>query len=361
MTRHHIALFVASAVVGLTLTHASTGLAQEEWWPPPDEEHDWVQLVSSEWLRGELIAMYDDLLEFDSEELDLLELDWADVKSVRTARISQIRFVGGEIATGLLIVANGEVRVIGEEEQRFERSEIVSIAAGDPTERNFWSGKASIGLNIRSGNSDQTESNFRATFLRRTVLNRVILDYIGAYNITDDVVATNNHRATARWDRFVSDRFFIEPVFVEYFRDPFQNIGKRWSFGAGVGYQLVDTHRLDWEVEGGPGFTWTGFDTVEEGESETESTAAVNASTYLDYTVTRNIDFIYEYRLQFLNEASGRYNHHMVTTLETELTSLLDLDISWIWDRIQNPRPDADGVVPEQNDYRIVFALGLDF
>jgi hypothetical protein len=50
-----------------------------------------------------------------------------------------------------------------------------------------------------------------------------------------------------------------------------------------------------------------------------------------------------------------------MTGLEFELTRLLDFDITLVWDRIQDPRPDSDGVVPEQNDFRLTFGLGFDF
>jgi len=47
--------------------------------------------------------------------------------------------------------------------------------------------------------------------------------------------------------------------------------------------------------------------------------------------------------------------------LELELTSLLDFDITVIWDRTRDPRPDSDGVIPEQDDFRLVFFVGFDF
>jgi hypothetical protein len=63
---------------------------------------------------------------------------------------------------------------------------------------------------------------------------------------------------------------------------------------------------------------------------------------------------------RIVNEESGTYTHHLETGFEFELTRALDFDITLIWDRIQDPRPDSDGIVPEQDDYRLVFFLGLD-
>ncbi len=55
------------------------------------------------------------------------------------------------------------------------------------------------------------------------------------------------------------------------------------------------------------------------------------------------------------------YTHHMVTALETELTDWLDLDVSFVWDRIQDPQANADGTVPKQNDYYFILGLGIEF
>ena len=43
---------------------------------------DWIQLTNGEWLKGDLKVLYNDSLEFDSDELDLLTFDWEDVHQV---------------------------------------------------------------------------------------------------------------------------------------------------------------------------------------------------------------------------------------------------------------------------------------
>ncbi|MBW2379891.1 MAG: hypothetical protein JRG70_10145 [Deltaproteobacteria bacterium] len=40
---------------------------------------DWVRMVSGEWLKGEMKRMRDDNLEFDSDKLDMQNIDFADV------------------------------------------------------------------------------------------------------------------------------------------------------------------------------------------------------------------------------------------------------------------------------------------
>ena len=57
----------------------------------------------------------------------------------------------------------------------------------------------------------------------------------------------------------------------------------------------------------------------------------------------------------------GETTHHSVSTLSLELTKRFDLDVSFIWDRITNPKVGADGVQPKPDDFRLVVGLGVDF
>ena len=122
------------------------------------------------------------------------------------------------------------------------------------------------------------------------------------------------------------------------------------AFGAG--YQIIDTPKVDWGVSGGPAYRQTRFDSVDPGTPTRESTPALVIGTVASWDITKWMEFEGNYRFQVVNEASGTYNHHMKTSFETELTSLLDFDVSWVWDRIQDPIADENGITPEQDDNR---------
>src|SRR5678815_3802226 len=150
--------------------------------PPPDK-FDWIQLKSGEWLKGELIALYEDALEFESDELDKLTFDWDDVRQVRTGRTVQVRFKNS-LQIGRLVIDGTSVQVVGTTTQQFQRAEIVSITPGEPKESSYWSGNVTLGFNLREGNSQQIEANTLASLRRRTVRSRVLLDYAGNYNLS---------------------------------------------------------------------------------------------------------------------------------------------------------------------------------
>ena len=328
---------------------------------PTPEKFDWIQLKSGEWLKGKLISMYDENLEFDSDELDELTFDWEDVKQIRSARIMRVGFEHNQRATGKIIVEGDTLRVLGATERLFKRAEIMTIASGSSKELNNWGMRASLGGNVRQGNTEQLEINGEMRIQRRTVKNRVIIDYIGNYNVTETIETANNHRANFAWNRFLSKRLFVVPVTAEYYKDPFQNIRSRVTIGTGVGYHLIDTKKTEWRISTGPGAQGTRFDDVTAGTNEGDRTPAWTTTTTLDMELAKWMDFIWEYQFQFTNEESGQYNHHMKIGFETDITKLIDFDVSAVWDRIQNPRPDSEQNVPEQDDLRLIIGLALEF
>ena len=330
--------------------------------PPPADEFDWIELTSGEWLKGEFRVLYDDSVEFDSDNLGLLNIDWADIKQVRGHATYSVHAEGHDQVVGNLQVVDDQVMIVaGDDVTEIERKDVISIAHGAPKEKNYWSGKFSLGLNISEGNNDKRDLNLNLNTKRRTADSRFITDYLGYYSESAGIKTDDNHRLSSTYDIFKTRRFFWRPMLAEYFRDPFQNISYRLTVGAGAGYQLIDNSKTEWSVAGGPAFKYTKFQNVEPGESGSESTPALWASTNYDHALNSKMDLILGYSTVIGNQASGGYTHHAIATLETELLSWLDFDTSFIWDRIQNPTPGSDGITPEKDDFRFIIGLGLDY
>jgi len=355
-----VAIVIATAMIVSGPVFADE---DKDWQPPPPmpDDFDWIQLTSDEWLKGEIIAMYDDKLEFDSDELDMLTIDWEDVRELRSGGTMQVGFLDDVVTTGKLFVDGDVVRIMGEEDQTLDRSKLLTVTAGAPKEINYWSGKVTLGANVREGNTEQVEVSSKASFKRRTPKDRINFDYLGNFNKTSGEVAADNQRVDAGWNRYISKRFFWTPAYGEYYRDPFQNIRSRWTVGMGLGYTLIDTSKINWEVNGGLAYQTTKFDDVVEDEPVSADTPALVIGTLYDHELTKAIDFIFAYRFFIVNEESGTYTHHLLTGLEFELTSLLDFDFTLVWDRIEDPRPDSNGIEPEKDDFRLTFGLGFDF
>jgi hypothetical protein len=357
---------LAAARQGGSAVHSdaqTSGESTQPWAPPapPSEEFEWIQLTSGEWLKGKLKVLYEEKLEFDSDKLGLLKLGWDDVKQIHSRRVFSVRLEGPITVEGLLQVNQEKVIVTaGDERQEFDRSQLVAIAPGAPREIDYWSAKISLGFNLTRGNTEQTQWTTAANVKRLTSATRFVADWLANFSETNGEATVDNQRLYAFFDVFRTRKYFLRPVFGEYFRDPFSNISGRVTVGAGIGFHIIDTAATDWDVSGGPAYQRTRFDSVPAGQDSSATTPSLVAGTHFNTELTETVDFDLLYSLQIVNEQSGTYTHHMVATFETELTGWLDFSVSAVWDRIQDPQPDADGIVPKQNDYFFIIALGID-
>ncbi|QBG47581.1 DUF481 domain-containing protein [Verrucomicrobia bacterium S94] len=374
-----LARWISGAGFAVLLAGPSSAAGDKDLWdhfvPPPDQQFDWIQLDSGEWLKGEIKVLYNYTLEFDSDELDLLKLDLDDVKKIRSCDPQEIMFEikrrETEVLQGIVELDGSEVKVINDSEvQTFKRSQLVSIAGGSNSKRDNWSGSASLGATLRGGNTETLDITAMVNIKRRTAASRFNMDYIGNYSEVetsdkDTEKTAGNHRLSVYADWFLTGRFYWRIVDAEYYSDEFVNISDQVSLATGIGYDVIRTARTEWTANAGGGYQETGYDEVVPPADENSGSAFGTIGTRLDYEVTGDVDLIYDYTARFLSRENGRYTHHMVATLSYEIIHDLDLDISLIWDRMEDPEPVDDGVggldYPEQDDYQMVIGIGYSF
>jgi len=337
--------------------------AAEQSWKPTATEFDWVQLTSGEWLKGEIKSMYNEVLEFDSDKLDLLTIDMEDVRYLQSFNPISINIENLGSVRGVLNISEDEISINNENNvQKFKAIELISFAPGGEREFDFWWLRFTLGFDVREGNTNQIDFSSKLSAKRRTASSNFAVDYIGNLSKTDAVSGEleetiNSHRINFNLDRFVTRYFFYTPIFGEYFSDPFQNIDKRYSLGVGIGYTLTRTDEIEWSISGGPSYLSTKYISVPSDADRVVDTASLSLSTDYEFEISNKIDFIFKYRIQLSGEDSGGYTHHVIATLENEITTDFDLDISMIWDRISEPTIDEDQNVPEKNDIRLVLGI----
>ncbi len=339
--------------------------SREEWTPPAPnpKDHDWIQLKSGEWLKGDIKVLREDKLEFDSKEMDDLKIDWEDVKELRSPRMNTVVFEDHLTAIGTVIVHGDQVIVSNKEKgtRHFKKSELLAIVPGEPKEANYWSGKMSIGFTGRSGNTNQTDLSSSVNVIRRSAYSKVVFDYLGAFGKLEGEENVNNHRITGRWDIFVSKRWYVTPFALNIYRDPFQNIGLQVTPSAGGGYHIINRKKLTWDLDLGFGYRFTRFESVGANQDEEETTASLIPSTRFEWDITKKTEFGLFYRVDIGIPDTANTNQHLEATFTVDVIGNLDLDIRFVWDRIGNPQRGADGNLPEQDDFRIMFGLGWDF
>lgn len=341
----------------------SSSEPQSEWRPaiPKPKDFDWIRLNSDEWLKGDLIAMYDDELEFDSDELGLLTLDWDNVAEVLTHGSQSVRLLDGRILEGRLHIIDEKLSLINDDVQELDRYQVLAIASSNGGESSYWSGNVSLGINVRNGNTNQKDYTSEVKINRRTARSRLITAYLASYSTIGGEVTENNQRLNASYDWLISRQVFFRALTLEYFRDTFQNINSRVASSSEVGYRFYDNSIFYWDIASGPGYQKTQFESVEAGEDDREHSATGKLSTDLEWDITGDIEYAFHYDVQFVSERVGEKIHHMKTGIELEFINDFDLEISYIWDRVNKPIADAEGNVPKQEDSRFVIGLSYEF
>lgn len=352
-------------VLILNLVASVAGAEAEPWadgFVPPPDDYTWIQLTSDEWLKGEVISLYDETLTFDSDNLGELRLDLEDVRHIIGSGSFEVTLLGQAPINGELRIRDQQIVITaaGETYQR-PLADVVAITQSAEREIDRWTGDIGFGLIVRQGNTDIAEGNLSAGFKRRTPSSRLILDYLGSVNETEGQRVANSHRANLGLDRFSGGRLFWRPIAVQYYQDSFQNIRHQATADTGIGYQLIDSQRVKWDIQGGVGANYLRNVSVADGGSRDEVSAVGTLGSDLTVELTSWIDYELLVNMTFLSDESGLYQHHIVSTLSTDLIGDIDMAVSFIWDRTEKPKERTDGTTPEQDDLRLLISVGYEF
>jgi len=337
---------------------------QEKWedLSPTPVKYDWVKTKSGEWFKGKIEALFNNKLEFDSDEIGLYVFDFDDVVEIKSYNIINVNIENLAEFPGILRLKKNRVRIIqGNNSYEFQKRDIVSFAPNGERERNFWSGKATIGLDVRRGNTEQADFSAKVNLQRRTATSRLTLDYLGRISSKESVETANDHRINQKYDRYLSRNFFWTPLFSEYYSDVYKNISHQLTLGLGIGYTLIDTKKTTWSFSGGPAFLYTKYETVSLDKELSISSPALEFSTKYEIALSKITDITYDYKLTYTDVEGGKYKHHMLLTLENKLTSWLDFDFTAVWDYILEPETAEDGALPLNSDFQLLVGLSVEF
>jgi putative salt-induced outer membrane protein YdiY len=355
---------LATAFATAMLT-ATISLAQPELSAPPElgaQGMDWVKLTSGEWLAGEIKGLRDDEIQFESDKLDLLTLDWADVAALQSTAVRTYRFDQLGVFTGTAAMQEGQIaiRTADGQVQSFPRESLLLIIEGEGSEWDYWSASASLGWVMRSGNSDQLDFNARTHVRRQTPTLRSDLNYTGNFGEVEEVRNVDNHNLTVNMDRLITKGFFVTLGMVNWVRDPFQNIDSRTTIGAGLGYDIYRLPSFEWGIGVNAGYQVTQYVSVQATEDDSDDTFALIPSTRMAWDVSSDVELTASYTAQVALPESQNAFHHAETTLSVDVWGdILDVNLALIFDRVETPRTNEEGITPERNDFRTSFGLGV--
>lgn len=325
---------------------------------------DWVQMVSGEWIKGDIDRMRDDVVEFDSDKLGMLYLDMGDVALVHSPQVNTYVFDERVSATGRAVITADAVIVQTDEGTKvFPRSELESIVEGE-RERDWWSMSLRFGLTLNRGNTDQLTYDILFNTRREDRLTLLDLNYNATFGRTDGAQNVNRHLAEGLFQVFLGSRWWVTPAFGQLLNDRFQNIKLRATPAAGAGVHLVDAPKVKWDFQTGIGYQYLNYLNVSQlgpGQDDPQHDAFIPLFTYWDFEITGDVDLTLSWLTNLVVTTIGNTNHTGKADLAVELTSVLDLNVAFLFLRTEEPAPPPDSADPpiEKNDYQLIVGISL--
>ena len=306
--------------------------------------------------------MRDDKLEFDSKELDLQTFDWEDVAEIYSTNTHTVVFEDLSSVTGAITLTKTQLIVkTAEGITVYPRKRVFAIIAGEPSELNWWSAKISFGMTANAGNTQQVTLTTTANVTREDELTRMRLDYDANFGSVSGVQNVNRHHGVGKFDIFVSRLFYVTPVNVTLLHDKFQNIGFKTIPGIGIGYHAVDVSWVEWDLEAGGGYQYQSFISVPAGSDGVSHDAGIKLATRANFDIfTDDYELDLEWTTWLIPTEWGLTNHQGKAALSIDLNSIFTVDISAIYNRVEDPVPREDGTVPGSDDVQLVVGLGLE-
>jgi putative salt-induced outer membrane protein YdiY len=329
----------------------------------PPKKFDWILLKSQEIIKGEIISLYQEDIEFDSDELGIMTVDWTEVSILKSVNKMSVRLNSGLIVQGRLVVVDDKIHLIDSDGKKsiYPSSELNTVAKTSAREVGLWDGEFTFGFDFKDGNSEKLDFLVSTDLRRLTASSRIKISYLTQFSKASQEQTDNNHRLNTTYDLFYSKNIFVRLVDFEFFKDKFQNIKNRTTFGVSLGYLILDNSKHEWDISIGPSIQQTTYIDVAQGNKETETSPVAQFSTDYEYEITKDIDFELSYRVQFVNPESGHRLHNLNSGFDIELIDDFDVNIISIIDRVEKPIQTSDGTVPKQNDYTFSFGISYEF
>jgi putative salt-induced outer membrane protein YdiY len=324
-------------------------------------DEDWLWLKSGEFLIGNIEDLYEEKMAFDSDDLGDLKIKWKDISRINSRQLFTVRTINGEIVTGTIALEDGILVVSNNRQHKIPQDDLMTLIAGLETGANIWEGKITFGANLSSGNTNKLEYNTNAELSRHTTASRIKASYIAIIGETDNVQTDENHRFTTTYDVYSDKDLFFRPLDLSLFRDPLQNVNSRINVGMGIGYQFIDDGDQELEMNLGPSYLYTKYEYTDTQLTSSDSSLAVSLTVDYEREIHDQIDFELSYKITATESELGGYLQNTKMNFDIELTDVLDFEITFFWDRVNNPLFDVDGMQLEKNDFRLAFGLGVSF
>ncbi len=166
-----------------------------------------------------------------------------------------------------------------------------ALAQTEPTPE--WTGEGSVSAGVTSGNTSTTDVGIAAK-LKHTGANWVESgEFSDDYGKSDHVETKNRVAAAGQVDRIITDRLSGFGR-LTYENDKFSGFDSRYYAGVGLAYKVIVSDKLNWTLQGGPGYKVDEVRTQVSGATtipaHTEESFGANAGSRFKWAINDKVD-----------------------------------------------------------------------
>ena len=322
------------------------------------DNNDWIQFKAGEWLKGELKWMRQKEAQFKSKKLNLMTFKWKDIVQLQARKTKTFVFEGKVLETGRAMVTREEVIIeTADGVKIYPREQLVSIIRGEPRERNYWSTRLRAGLSGAAGNSRNLSLNAFWSLMRADQNVRSLISYEGAFGYASREETVNRHIGDAEVTVYVTRRLYVNALVAQFLNDRFQNLRMRATPSAGVGVHLFDTRKVEWNLDGGPGYQYTNLLSIEMGATNPQHDGTISVGSFFKWKFIPDNKIELEWRSNLVYTQIGLTNHTGSARLKLKITSIFRFTTEFMYLRTESPPAKEDGTRPKSNDYQLVVGV----
>jgi putative salt-induced outer membrane protein YdiY len=214
---------------------------------------------------------------------------------------------------------------------------------------------------LNRGNTDQLTYDILFNTKREDELTLLDLSYNSTFGRTTGVQNVHRHLGELLFKVFLGSRWWVTPAFGQLFNDRFQNIRFRATPAAGAGVHIIDAKKVKWDFQTGIGYQYLSYKAAEPGTTNPQHDGFIPLFTWADFDITGDIDLTLSWLTNLVFTTIGNTNHTGKGELAVELTSILDLNIAYLFLRTEEPAPTSAGTQPlEKNDHQLIVGISLE-
>jgi len=232
---------------------------------------DQVTLKNGDRLTGSIVKGSDDAktLLIKTELAGEVTIDWDAVTSIVSSQPLHITLSDGRVIVGTVSTADGKLEVATKDAGTVSTSRgAVKLIRNDaqqaeadrlqhPRLRDYWSGLFDLGLSVTQGNSSTTALTIAGKASRIVPKNKLTLYFTQVYG--RDSASSPSITTADAIHGGVRDEFGLWPriyafAFTDFDKDALQHLDLRNVLGGGLGYHLIKSNNIQFDVFAGASF-----------------------------------------------------------------------------------------------------------